>query len=285
MLLLSCFLQLTSSIDLGSLTSFAVVGTTITNTGDSILYGSIAGTTITGSTTMDVRGETVSDASALSDLHTQIANVKASAKALTDGTVTDTFSTTITSSSVLTAGNYKFDSATADFISSSSVVLTLDGSASDVWVFDFPAVLKVGNSVVIELSGGASGSNVYWNVGSSATIGTNVQFVGAILATADITVQTGAVTGPLFAASAVTLDTNEVISGAISTHSPSVAPTEAPTAASTEETQSPSLAPTKAPTNTATIVSFDLTLVHTDLCYLHCIPLLFVLVDCSRWHQ
>jgi type VI secretion system secreted protein VgrG len=62
------------------------------------------------------------------------------------------------------------------------------------------------------LSGGAKAANVFWQVGSSATLGTGSVFKGNILALASITVTTGAVVeGRLLARTgAVTLDTNTI---------------------------------------------------------------------------
>src|SRR5438270_10217301 len=62
------------------------------------------------------------------------------------------------------------------------------------------------------LSGGAKASNVFWQVGSSATLGTGSVFKGNILALASITVTTGAVVeGRLLArTAAVTLDSNVI---------------------------------------------------------------------------
>jgi type VI secretion system secreted protein VgrG len=62
------------------------------------------------------------------------------------------------------------------------------------------------------LSGGAKAANVYWQVGSSVTLGTTSVFKGNILASKSITVTTGAaVEGRLLArTAAVTLDTNNI---------------------------------------------------------------------------
>jgi hypothetical protein len=62
------------------------------------------------------------------------------------------------------------------------------------------------------LSGGARAANVFWQVGSSATLGTDSVFKGNILALASITVTTGAtVEGRALArTAAVTLDTNTI---------------------------------------------------------------------------
>lgn len=72
--------------------------------------------------------------------------------------------------------------------------LTLDaqGDSSAVWIFQMPTALTVGNGRQVILAGGAQASNIYWQVGSSATLGTIVIFWGNILASQSITLQTGA---------------------------------------------------------------------------------------------
>jgi hypothetical protein len=91
--------------------------------------------------------------------------------------------------------------------------LTLSGPASGVWVFQIVSTLTTaaGNSHVI-MSGGATSHNVFWQVGSSATLGTNTIFAGTILAQASVTATTGAVLNgrALARTGAVTLDSNPV---------------------------------------------------------------------------
>ncbi|MDP2324046.1 MAG: ice-binding family protein, partial [Gammaproteobacteria bacterium] len=77
-------------------------------------------------------------------------------------------------------------SATASSIGISGT-LTLNGSATDVWVFQAPSstvTAAVGSTIV--LTGGAKASNVWWYVGSSATLNANAVFQGNILASASI---------------------------------------------------------------------------------------------------
>jgi hypothetical protein len=95
--------------------------------------------------------------------------------------------------------------------------LTLDAQGDDdaVFVFQMPSsTLTVANGRSVILSGGARAENVYWQVGSSATLGTTVEFHGTILADLSITVNTGtSVVGRLLARTgAVSLDTNVVTS-------------------------------------------------------------------------
>jgi hypothetical protein len=92
--------------------------------------------------------------------------------------------------------------------------LALSGPASGVWIFQIVSTLTTaaGNSQVI-MSGGATSHNVFWQVGSSATLGTNTTFAGTIMAQASITLTTGATLNgrALARTGAVTLDTNTVV--------------------------------------------------------------------------
>jgi hypothetical protein len=90
--------------------------------------------------------------------------------------------------------------------------LTLAGTANSVWVFQAASTLTIGSATNIVVTGGASACNVFWQVGSSATIGSAAQFQGSVLARQSITATTGAtIVGRLLArAGAVTLDTNTI---------------------------------------------------------------------------
>ena len=67
------------------------------------------------------------------------------------------------------------------------VDLTLNGGPDDVWVFQMASTLKLGVGRKVILTGGAQARNVFWQVGSSATLDTSSVFAGTILAYASIT--------------------------------------------------------------------------------------------------
>ena len=79
---------------------------------------------------------------------------------------------------------------------------------------------------------GASPCNVYWKIGSSATIGTGTKFVGTIMAQASIAMQTGATLEgrALAQTAAVTLDTNVITTPVCTTPTTTTSPTASPTA-------------------------------------------------------
>ena len=92
--------------------------------------------------------------------------------------------------------------------------LTLDaqGNPSAVFIFQASSTLTTGSATHVTLIGGAQACNVFWQVGSSATLGTGSQFVGVIMALDSISLTTGAtLQGSALARNgAVTLDTNTI---------------------------------------------------------------------------
>jgi cytoskeletal protein CcmA (bactofilin family) len=110
----------------------------------------------------------------------------------------------------LAPGLYKSTSSLE--ISSGDLTLDAQGDANAVYIFQMASTLvtTVGRKVI--LAGGAQAANIYWQVGSSATLGVSSVFKGNILALASITATNGAsVEGRLLArTAAVTLDYNVV---------------------------------------------------------------------------
>jgi hypothetical protein len=109
----------------------------------------------------------------------------------------------------LVGGVYSPNTGGAFSISSD---LTLSGDSSTIWIFQMASTLTTTTGNIV-LEGGADGCNVFWQVGSSATLGTNTTFYGNIMATTSITLTTGA-TIPKGRALAqngsVTLDSNTI---------------------------------------------------------------------------
>ena len=94
----------------------------------------------------------------------------------------------------------------------SSGDLTLAGPADGIWIFQIASTLTTTSTRQIILSGGAQAKNVFWQVGTSATLGTTSDFKGNILADQSITLNTGAVLNgrALTRIAAVSLDSNTV---------------------------------------------------------------------------
>lgn len=124
----------------------------------------------------------------------------------------------------LTPGTYTSGSSLAN-----STNLTFDAQGNDAAVF----ILSAGSTVItssgstMTLINGAQACNIYWQVGSSATLGTNSTFAGLIYALTSITATTGAtVYGQLLARNgAVTLDNNTIVNDACITPASSASTT------------------------------------------------------------
>jgi hypothetical protein len=109
-----------------------------------------------------------------------------------------------------TPGLYKTSSTV--MLSAGNVTLDAQGDANAVFIFQIGSTLTTLGSTQVILAGGAQAQNIFWQVGSSATLGTNSIFYGAILALQSITLDTGATLHgrALARNAAVTLDTNTV---------------------------------------------------------------------------
>ncbi|MDX2375219.1 ice-binding family protein [Microbacterium sp. LRZ72] len=194
-------------IGLGTAESFSVLAaSTVTNTGTSVLDGDVGLsplTSVTGFPPGIVNGTTyVADETAEQaqiDLTTAY-NVAAGLTPQETG-----------------LGELAGESLTPGVYSGGELALngtlTLAGTAESVWVFQAASTLTIGSGSIITVTGGASACNVFWQVGSSATIGTGAQFVGTVMAAQSVTANTTAtITGRLLArTAAVTLDTNTII--------------------------------------------------------------------------
>jgi hypothetical protein len=90
----------------------------------------------------------------------------------------------------LTPGLYKSTSSLA--VSSGDVTFDAKGNANAVFIIQIASTLTTTSGRKVILSGGASASNIFWQVGSSATFGTTSVFKGTVMAMQSITFDTGA---------------------------------------------------------------------------------------------
>jgi len=107
----------------------------------------------------------------------------------------------------LTQGVYCFTSS-----AQLTGALTLNGNASSIFVFKVASALNTASSSSVVMTGGALARNVYWQVGSSATLGSSTAFRGNILALTSVSLGTGAsLSGRALAINgAVTMDGNAI---------------------------------------------------------------------------
>jgi len=90
--------------------------------------------------------------------------------------------------------------------------LTLAGSSTDVWIFQIGSTLTTATGATVAFAGGASPCNVFWQVGSSATIQTGNNFAGNIMALTSITLNGGTLHGRALARNgSVTISGKETI--------------------------------------------------------------------------
>jgi hypothetical protein len=196
---------------LGTAAIFAVLaGSTLSNSGPTVASGELGlspGTAVTGFPPGTVNGtQHIADAvaaQAKSDL--MAAYVDAAAQPATaDLTGQDLGGKT------LTPGVYHFASS-----AQLTGTLILDGQNNprSVFIFQMGSTLTTATNAQVVLTNGALASGVFWQVGSSATIGTGTSLRGNLMALASITMVTGStiVTGRAMAlTAAVTLDTNTI---------------------------------------------------------------------------
>jgi hypothetical protein len=201
--------QASAQSRLGSAQSFAVLGaSTVTNTGATVVTGDLGvspGTAITGFPPGTVVGGSIhaGDAVAL--------QAHADAVLAYAGLVAETCDHNLSGQDLggltLAPGTYCFDSS-----AQLTGTLTLVGTGP--WIFQIGSTLTTatGSAVIVNNAVDCDGSDVYWQVGSSATLGTATQFVGHLIALISVTVTTNvSVSGNVIALNgAVTLDTNRI---------------------------------------------------------------------------
>jgi len=197
-------------VGLGTAGSFAVLaGSTVTNTGPSTISGDLGvspGTAITGFPPGTVSNGTQHSADAVAagaqaDLVT--AYVDAAGRTPAASVSADIGGQT------LPPGVYQAASALG-----LTGTVTLDGKndPSAVFIFQVGSTLITASNSTVNLINGAQSCNVFWQVGSSATLGTNTTLVGNILALTSVSVLTGTtIQGRVLARNGqVSLDTNTI---------------------------------------------------------------------------
>ena len=221
---------------LGSAQSFAVLGgSTVTNTGPTVVTGDLGvspGSAVTGFPPGIVTGGSIHAADAVA-LQAQN-GVTTAYNSLAGQPCNSNLTGKDLGGLTLTSGVYCFSSSAP---LTGRVTLDAQGSANAVFNFQIGSTLTTASSSSVHVINGGSDCNVYWQVGSSATLGTGTGFVGNILALTSITLTTGAsVSGRALARNgAVTMDANTVSASGCS----SAAPTPTATSKSGAPTATP----------------------------------------------
>jgi hypothetical protein len=216
-------------VGLGTAGGFAILASqTITNTGATTITGDVGlspGTSVTGFETVTLHGtQHVADAPAL-----QAQNSLTTAYNDASGRTPVTTIAAQLGGQVLVAGVYASQDGT--FLLTGALTLNGEGNPNAVFVFKAASTLTTASGSSVVLSGQAQACNVFWQIGSSATLGTRSALRGTIMAQASITMTTGAsLDGRALARTgAVTLDTNVVAPSACTVAA--ATPTPAPAAA------------------------------------------------------
>lgn len=197
-------------VPLGTASGFTVLaGSTVTNTGGTSVTGDVGvspGAAVTGfppgTATGTIHAADPAAAQGQVDLTTAFNNAA--------GRTTNPISVSGDLTGLtLAPGLYK---STSSLAISGTVTLNGLGDPNATFVIQVATTLTTGTGSQVVLIGGAQAANIIWQVGSSATLGTNSVFKGTILADQSITLDTGArVTGRVQTrVGAVTLDTNVI---------------------------------------------------------------------------
>eukprot|EP01034_Spumella_vulgaris_P028260 gene28260-35092_t len=159
---------------MGSLTTFAVVGNSVTNTGATAICGNVALTGSSAYATVDFPSITngvtyiITNSSAV-QAKSDLSNAKTDAS---NHASTAIISDPTAPSTRIVSGVY---TVTAAYTIEDGMVINLDAenNPNAFWIFNIGAALTLGNNVRVAITNPASSAvNVWWNVQSSATTGT-----------------------------------------------------------------------------------------------------------------
>jgi hypothetical protein len=199
-----------ADVDLGTADNFAVLaGAGITNTGPTTITGDVG--TFPTATESGFGSVTQTGTNHAGDAVTQQAKIDL-VTGYNDAAGRGPATQIATDLAGVTLAPGVYDSASGTF--GNSGTLTLDGQnqTNPVFIFEMGSTLITSSGSAVNLINGADACNVYWRVGSSATLGTGSSMRGTIMALTSITLTTGAtLEGRALARNgAVTLDTNTI---------------------------------------------------------------------------
>ena len=219
-----------AAVGLGTASSFSVLaGAGITNTGATTIGGDIgtfATTSESGLGTVTLNGVDHAGDAVTQQAKTDLTTAYNQAA----GSGPPTSVATELGGTTLTPGVY--NGATLQI--TGTLTLNTLGDPNAVFIFQTASTLITASSSNVLVVGGATACNVYWQVSSSATLGTSSNLIGTVMASTSITADNGAtIQGRLLASTgAVTLDHNTI-------NAPVCAPPSAPTTTSTTPSGSP----------------------------------------------
>jgi hypothetical protein len=192
---------------LGAAASFAVLaGQTVTNTGNSVISGDLGvspGSAVTGFPPGIVMNGSIHAADAVA------ANAQSALTAAYNSAAANDCDQNLSGTDL---GGLTLNPGTYCFSSSAQLTGDLRLNGAGVYIFKIVSTLNTASGARVLLINGASACSVFWQVGSSASLGTTTTFAGTIMALTSISVKTGAsIAGRALARNgSVTLDTNAI---------------------------------------------------------------------------
>ena len=220
------------TVPLGTAAGFSVLaGTTVTNTGLTTLQRSLGlspGSSVTGFPPGEVTPpatQQIANAVAVqaqSDLTTAYNNA--------EGRPTSSLTGAELGGQTLQGGVYRATADHAPLLLTGTVTLDGAGDSGSVFIFQTDTTLTTSSGAVVRLINGASACNVFWQIGSSATIGSTSTFVGTLLALTSITVQSAVtVNGRMLARNGAVTLANDTFTGPDCTPAPTTTSSSTPT--------------------------------------------------------
>ncbi len=184
----SSALGATATVGLGRAESFSVLaGSTVTNVPPTTMSGDLGlspGSSVTGAPVV-LGQEYVADPVAV-----EAKNALTTAYTDAKGRPSSGSAGTELSGQEFSPGVYTASSSL--LLSSGSVTLNAEGNPAAVFIFQIGSTLETLSGTTVALVGGAQACNVFWQVASSATLGTGTHFVGTIMAHGNITANNAA---------------------------------------------------------------------------------------------
>lgn len=223
-------------VDLATASPFVVLGgSTVTNTGPSVLNGDLGvspGTSLTGfGLPAVVNGATEENTAVAAQAQSDLTNAYTVASEQAVSPANDLSGTDL-GNRTLAPGAYRYSSSA---LLTGALTLDAEGDPNAQFVFLIGSELKTESASSVVLINGASPCNVYWQVGSSANLGTTTAFQGTVMALTSISLNNGAtVLGRMLARNGQVSLINDVLTAPLcetgsQDRSPGPEPTPVPT--------------------------------------------------------
>lgn len=206
------------SVTLGTAGSYAVLANqAITNTGFSVLTGNVGITPNGASSVTGFPPGTYTGT--LNAANAAAVQAQADAQTAYNACIAATTTNTLSASTYATTGGQTLTAGVYSVGTGMTINgnLILSGTASSVFIFKIGSTLITASASSVTFSGPVNAANVFWQVGSSATLGTTTAFQGTILANTSITANNGATStgGFLALGASVTLTANIISNAAV----------------------------------------------------------------------